>query len=70
MATLATTTKGARVMADISKCVNGCDKQLLCYRWTAEADERQSYSDFKPDKNGVCKNSHRSKAMTKKENNL
>ena len=42
-------------MADISKCVNGCDKQLLCYRWTAEADERQSYSDFKPDKNGVCK---------------
>lgn len=42
-------------MADITKCTNkDCPLKETCYRWTAEEDEMQSYSDFKPDENGEC----------------
>ena len=43
-------------MSDISKCQNGCKKQLLCKRYTAPAHQfRQSYADFKPDPvTGIC----------------
>lgn len=43
-------------MTDITKCANGCKKQLLCKRWTAPHHQfRQSMADFKPDPvTGVC----------------
>lgn len=42
-------------MADITMCFNGCKLQDTCYRYKATANPyRQSYSDFKPDTNGVC----------------
>ncbi len=42
-------------MPDISKCVNGCEKQDKCYRWYSKPNEfRQTYADFKPDENGEC----------------
>lgn len=45
------------LMTDISKCLNGCDKQSSCYRWTAPSDGvYQAYTDFKPDDSGICEN--------------
>lgn len=43
-------------MSDISKCQNGCSRQLLCKRYTVPAHQfRQSYMDFKPDPvTGIC----------------
>ena len=43
-------------MTDITKCMQGCDKQRLCYRWTASASEYQSYAEFKPNEGGECEN--------------
>lgn len=43
-------------MSDITKCANGCSKELYCKRWTAPSHQyRQSVADFKPDpKTGIC----------------
>lgn len=43
-------------MSDITKCANGCAKQLLCKRWTAPHHQfRQSIADFRPDPvTGIC----------------
>lgn len=43
-------------MSDITKCANGCKKQLFCKRWTAPHHAfRQSMADFKPDPaTGMC----------------
>lgn len=43
-------------MADITMCMNGCEKKENCYRYKAPANEFwQAFSDFKPDENGTCK---------------
>ena len=44
-------------MPDISMCQNqDCKLKETCYRFKAVPNEhRQSYSDFKPDKDGNCK---------------
>jgi hypothetical protein len=42
-------------MADITKCNGiGCHLKEKCYRFTAKADEYQSYFLESPIKNGVC----------------
>lgn len=42
-------------MTDISKCAKGCDRQAMCYRWTAPVSKyHQSYADFKPHAEGEC----------------
>jgi hypothetical protein len=41
-------------MSDITKCTNSdCPLKESCYRWTAEAEEHQSYAKWEP-KDGEC----------------
>ena len=43
-------------MPDIAMCENNeCPKRTTCYRFMAEPNSRrQSYADFKPNKEGEC----------------
>ena len=38
---------GGKIMADITKCQGrNCERKETCYRYTAQADDWQSWSDF------------------------
>lgn len=43
-------------MPDIAKCLNNtCPKRSTCYRYRVVSSEfRQSFAEFKPDKDGKC----------------
>ena len=42
-------------MLDIAKCTGGdCPKKQSCYRYTAKADEYQSFFMTPPNKDGQC----------------
>ncbi len=60
-------------MPDISMCMNNtCAKRADCYRhpWSGtQGSDYQSYSDFKPDENGECKNFWDKKQRTKGTDN-
>lgn len=42
-------------MTDITMCFEGCHQASNCYRITAKAGMWQSYSAYKPNKDGICK---------------
>lgn len=52
-------------MPDISKCANKeCPLKHDCYRFTAPSSDYQSYSSFKPDEKGECKDFWNNKGRT------